>query len=400
MATTGRKDIPLEALRGVAAVTVLLWHTMLGFFPQWSGIFPERWPADAALNGQVWFGLIHGSAAVTLFFVLSGFVLTRRFLTSGDPQIIVRGAIKRWPRLAGPVVVTTLTSWLLFKLGLYHFGEGGAITGSPWLSKFAYAFDAPFEPSIWGSFSQGAFLTFFRGDSFYDSSLWTMRCEFIGSFVSFALALLIALLPREAGLLRIAVIAVVFALCDFAAPSYGAFPVGVALAAFLPERRNRLSGRAVAALILAAVYLFGVTGANVGAFVPVAWALKKNVVVAEIVASVLIIVAIELAPHTFRARLSNRFAERLGALSFPLYLIHVPVLCSLGCAALIGAGTWTSGAWPNIIAGVTTIAGAVAAAIPLAYFNERWVRLVNAAADRLLSQPSPLSKPGFANAPT
>jgi peptidoglycan/LPS O-acetylase OafA/YrhL len=28
------KDIPLEALRGLAAITVLLWHTMLGFFPQ------------------------------------------------------------------------------------------------------------------------------------------------------------------------------------------------------------------------------------------------------------------------------------------------------------------------------------------------------------------------------
>jgi peptidoglycan/LPS O-acetylase OafA/YrhL len=386
------KDIPLEALRGLAAVTVLLWHTMLGFFPQWLGLFPG-WPAEAALNGQVWFGLIHGTAAVTLFFVLSGFVLTRRFLTSGDQHIIVRGIIKRWPRLAGPVVVTTLTSWLLFKLGLYGFAEGGAMTGSPWLSKFASAFDVPFEPSIWDSVSQGAFLTFFRGDFFYDSSLWTMRYEFIGSFVSFGLAMLIVLLPEEARFLRVAVIAVVFALCDFASPIYGAFPAGVALAAFLPERRDALPGWAVAASILAAVYLFGFTGVSTGAFVPIAWALKNNVVPTHIVASVLVIAAIELAPPPFRSHLSSRLAERLGRLSFPLYLIHVPVLCSLGCATLIWSGTflsgtWAAAAWPNIIAAAATIAGAVAAAIPLAYFNDRWVTFVNAATNRLLAQPS------------
>src|ERR1700728_2842757 len=111
MAAISKKDLPLEALRGLAAIAVLLWHSMLGFFPQWSGIFPDRWPPEAALSGQVWYGLIYGTAAVTLFFVLSGFVLTRRFLMNGDQQIILRGAIKRWPRLAGPVLVTVLASW-------------------------------------------------------------------------------------------------------------------------------------------------------------------------------------------------------------------------------------------------------------------------------------------------
>jgi peptidoglycan/LPS O-acetylase OafA/YrhL len=401
MAATSKKDVPLEALRGLAAVTVLLCHVMLGFFPQWSGIFPDRWPAEAAMNGQVWFGLVNGGAAVTLFFVLSGFVLTRRFLMSGDQHIIVRGAVKRWPRLAGPALVTTLISWLLFKLGLYWFVQAGAMTGSPWLSKFAYAYVVPFEPFIWDSVLQGAFLTFFRGDSFYDSSLWTMRYEFIGSFVSFGLALLVALFPKEARFLRVAVIAVVFALCVFASPLYGAFPIGVALAAFLPERRNTLPGWTVAALILVAVYLFGFSGAKAGAFVPIAWALKNNVVPAHILASALVIAAIELAPHTFRARLSNRFAERLGALSFPLYLIHVPVLCSLGCATLLWVGARLEpGAYPNIIAAAATVIGSILAAIPLAYFNERWVSFVNTATNRLLSQPSSLSRPAVATART
>src|SRR5262249_40456115 len=156
---------------------------------------------------------------------------------------------------------------------------------SLWLSEFGAAYEVPFEPSFLESAWQGAFLTFFRGDYFYDSSLWTMRYEFIGSFVSFGLALLIALLPEEkAGLLRVAVIAVVFALCDFVSPIHGAFPIGVALATFLPERPNRLPAWAVATLIIVAIYLFGFTGANVGAFVSIAWALKNNVVPTHILA--------------------------------------------------------------------------------------------------------------------
>jgi peptidoglycan/LPS O-acetylase OafA/YrhL len=377
----------LEALRGVAAITVLLWHSMLGFFPQWSGIFPGSWPQDRALIGQVWFGLINGPAAVILFFVLSGFVLTRHFLITGDQKIILRGAIKRWPRLAGPVLVTTLVSWLLFRLGAYNFAEGDGATGSPWLATFANAFTVPFEPLFWGSVREGAVWTFFRGDSLYDTSLWTMRYEFIGSFISFGLALLVALLPKGRKLLRLGMIAVVFLLCWFAQPFYASFPAGVALAAFLPERRTALPGWAVPVFILTAIYLLGFSGTKIGAFVLAAWIFKSNVLAAHLLASVLLIVAIELAPEKSRKRLSGRFAELLGTLSFPLYLMHVLVLCSLGCATLLWATAWATGPYPNIIAASATIIGSVLAAIPLALFNKNWVVLVNMATDWLLSPP-------------
>jgi len=391
-AASPAKDLPLEALRGLAAITVLLWHSMLGFFPQWSGAFPQNWPQELSLNGQVWFGLIHGTAAVTLFFVLSGFVLTRRYLLTGDQQIILRGAIKRWPRLAGPVLITVLISWLLFKLGAYHFEEGGAVTGSPWLSKFAYAFDVPFEPNFWRALLQGSFLTFFKGDSYYDSSLWTMRYEFIGSFIAFGLALLIAL-PAPSRLFRPAIIGVIYLLCQYAAPVYAAFPAGVALAAFLPEREIKLRGLTFGGFVLVAIYLLGFTGNSNGVFFLVSRLFGSGSTTnIHILASVLLIVSIERAPDTIRQRLSGRFAKCLGTISFPLYLIHVLVLCSLGCDVLIWARTWTSGFYPNIVAGIVTILGSILAAIPLAIFNERWVTLVNTATNWFMA-PESLQKP-------
>jgi hypothetical protein len=57
-----KKDIPLEAIRGVAALVVVVWHTCLGFFPQ----FISSWQATPL------FVFMNGNAAVQLFFVLSG----------------------------------------------------------------------------------------------------------------------------------------------------------------------------------------------------------------------------------------------------------------------------------------------------------------------------------------
>ena len=163
---------------------------MLGFFPASSGIFPN-FPVEQSLAGQPWFGLLNGGAAVKFFFVLSGYVLTRHYFQTRDDLSIARGVVKRWPRMAVPVIAAVLMSWALFALDLYRFTNVAPITGSDWLYKFAFAYQTPFVPDFWEALMQGAFLTFFRGDSHYDSSLWTMRIELIGSYVAFGLALVL-----------------------------------------------------------------------------------------------------------------------------------------------------------------------------------------------------------------
>ena len=118
-------------------------------------------------------------------------------LTTGRTDMLVRGLIKRWPRLAGPVLVAVLGSWLLFALGGYFYAPAAALSGSSWFARFGGALtDAHFQPSFLGAVLQGAALTFLRGDSTYDFSLWTMAFEFYGSLMVYALAFLLA--PRPA----------------------------------------------------------------------------------------------------------------------------------------------------------------------------------------------------------
>ncbi|MBA1158167.1 acyltransferase family protein [Microvirga mediterraneensis] len=382
-----QRNAPLEALRGLAAIIVLLWHTMLGFFPSKSGIF-DGFDPDKAAVGKIWFGLIYGTPAVVFFFVLSGYVLTRGFFLSQNPFIILRGAVKRWPRLAGTVTVATLTSSILFALGLYHYQEAGRITGSPWLATFATGAMTAFTPSIWDAFTQGSYFTFFRGDAYYDTSLWTMRYEFIGSFIAFGLALLLSPIRRLRPLVAAALLGVVAILCHFASPYFVAFPVGVMLAALMPEKRLNIPTWGAVSMIILAIYLWGYTGRGVGAFAPLNMILPNMpslwLSYVYMIGAVLMIVAVE-STFALRQFLSKRWALLLGQFSFPLYLIHVLVLCSIGSLTLVLTNSMIRPPYPNIIAAAVTIAASMIFALPLVLFERWWVRLVNRESDRLLS---------------
>src|SRR5580704_4993180 len=114
------RDVSLDAMRGIAALAVFGWHSMLAFYPSSSG-YLDATPIGETARSQFWFVAVHGAGAVAFFFVLSGFVLTRVSLTTGRTDILVRGLIKRWPRLAGPVLVAVIGSWQLFALGGYFY---------------------------------------------------------------------------------------------------------------------------------------------------------------------------------------------------------------------------------------------------------------------------------------
>lgn len=76
----------LEALRGLAALIVVVWHTMLAFAPQTSGIFAQ-FPAGDAYTGSFFFVLMNGNGAVNgfLFFqALSSAANFTSFMT--DPS--------------------------------------------------------------------------------------------------------------------------------------------------------------------------------------------------------------------------------------------------------------------------------------------------------------------------
>ena len=368
------RDASLEAIRGIACLSVLAWHVSLAFFPWLSGIFEGFDPAKA-INGRFWFAPMNGTAAVGVFFVLSGFVLTRRAIVQNDTHAILRGAAKRWPRLVGPVLIAVLLSYSLFALGGYRFGEAGAVTHSPWLQRLGYGLPKQgFTPHFIDALAQGSILTFVRGDSTYDSSLWTMRVEFLGSFFAFALALaLIAAGPRRRTFGPLLLILGASA-AAWAGPWYFDIIAGVALAGVLPERIPRIPLWLAGPLGLSAIYLLGYTDGRGDYAWLAGWVGRgANAPYVYAVAAVIIIVLAE-SDGSLRRRLSQPWARALGRLSFPMYLLHLIVICSLGSAVFLATQGVLADPWPSIAAALTTVAGTLGLAIPLAIADVWWTQ--------------------------
>ena len=362
----------LEALRGIAALIVVVWHTMLAFAPQTTGIF-SQFPPFEAYTGSPFFFLMNGNGAVNVFFVLSGFVLSRKFFLDQDNAFIVKNAVRRYPRLALPVLISVIVSYLLFHFGLYHFTEAANVSGSPWLAKFGYAYDKPFTPSLLEAIKQGAFFTFFKGDASYNSSLWTMRYEFFGSFMVFGACLLLGATRDFKRLTNFYFIAIIALMSWYASPWYLAFVSGLFIALIMPRDGWTMMKRLPRIYKIACAFLaFFLLGYSQSKGVYTLFG-KSNPILVNIAGSTILLI---LLTHTALQGSMLWIARFLGALSFPLYLIHLPVLFSLGCWLYLKINT--SGllypvAW--MIPLVLIIS--TAAAWPLMAINQNWLRFLN-----------------------
>jgi peptidoglycan/LPS O-acetylase OafA/YrhL len=362
------RRLHLEFVRGVAALVVVAFHCCFGFFPEFMGIVPEQ-PAGSGLPGNPLYIFVNGPAAVQLFFVLSGYVLTRSYFEKGDDKKVIRSALKRWPRLAGPVTISTLLSCVLFLMGLYHFRKAGQLVQSPWLERFAYGLSPGIEPkaSMSSAFLQGSVLTFFRGDCWYNSSIWTMKAEFFGSFAAFSMA---AVAVRMQPTLRVGLFVLSAVAAYLLFPALVPFIAGVALAMFLPNCARPPQALVVCLILFFAFAALGYPGTPIGAYRSLS-PLRGFAALVPAFGALLLIGYLELSAGAAKF-LDGSLSRFLGELSFPLYLIHVPIICSLGARIYLDHGPYAA-----LLASVVVSLLAAMALIPL---DRLWLRFLTRAA--------------------
>ncbi len=330
---TGRL-LQLEGLRGLAATTVVVWHFLWAFAP-WELGTVAGWPSQG-VAGSVVTALMDGPAAVALFFVLSGFVIPLRLFRSGQSRTVVEAAAKRWPRLAGLTLLAVLFAYVLFRFGLFHYREAGDLTGSDWLASYGGGEpDSMHKPSLAGAVHEGLVGAFLNNSDAYDPVLWTMRHELFGSFLSMALALVtrrLSIPACSAALISAA------ALATAVDPWLLSFVAGTGLAFVIWTRRARLSAFATSVSISVGLFLFGYLE-PVGAysFIPVIQddaGYRYDRIVLHTLSGLLIILGL-----VGNERVARAFTARplllMGRLSFPVYVIHFPLLCSLGCGLFV-----------------------------------------------------------------
>ena len=383
------KLAPLEALRGLAACIVVAWHFFWAFDPARIGI-EDGFDPSAAMLGSVGFASIDGPAAVTLFFVLSGFVLPLGFFRSGRTELVVRAAAKRWLRLVCLVMLAVLLSWLLFRCGLYRYREAAQLSQSNWLGTFGGSVhQADFSPSLLGALLEGSLFAFLREPATYDPVLWTMRHEFFGSFVSFFLAVMLWRARPAAALWLLITAAVVVHSAD---PFLFAFVAGTGLAWLMSRFELHLSPAVALACLAAGIFLFGYLEPR-GSYAAFAVVQDPSPMrfdrIAVHTTSGLLIITGLLGNDRFARTFANPPFRLLGRLSFPVYLFHFPLLCSLGSTLFVLFRPIGSLHETLLIVGAIYASVVFVVGFAFARVDEAWLGWVNRFAARL-TKPEPL----------
>lgn len=322
----------LDGLRGVAALSVVFAHLAAGFFPalyfvdgpddapEWMGYF-----ASTPL-----FVLLSGTFAVFIFLVLSGFVLSS-VVASGRQSLAVL-VPTRFLRLAVPAGASVIIAYVLLSGGFMQTAAVGAITNHDWVTKY---YTGVSWPTAAMEVLGGHFAT---GKSKLDPVLWTMRVELVGSYFVY---LLFAFCRRtDLRALSLAALAIMVLLLGGAWLFLLCFIAGIAFFDHMPRVAKVpafLAWTALAVGLLLGGYpenIDGTTYETLGGFLEDGLGeFEAPMIVRTLGASLVVLAVLRLAALQYLLQTAPiRF---LGTISFPLYLLHFPLLFSVFAAMFI-----------------------------------------------------------------
>ena len=297
----------------------------------------------------------------------------------------MRAAVKRWLRLVCLVLLAASLSYLLFRFGLYRYREAAQISQSAWLGTFGGSIPKEgFTPSLVDALLEGSLFAFLRGSDLYDPVLWTMHHEFLGSFVTFFLAIILWRMRVKGAIWSLATAAIVVHAID---PFLFAFVTGTGLAWLTSRFDVRLAPGVALASIAAGIFLFGYLeprGAYAAfAMVQDAGPARFDRIAIHTASGLLILLGLVGNDWLGRSLASPPF-RLLGRLSFPVYLFHFPLLCSLACALFIMLRPIASHEVTLLLVAAIYAPVVIGVAYVCAFVDEAWLRWVNRFAVRLV----------------
>ena len=300
----------LDGLRGVAACAVVAFHFFYAFTPT---LFADKARTGFTLFDTPLAVLWNGHFAVAVFFVLSGFVLAASAPKSAREAPLMIGL--RYLRLGLPALASSVLAWAWLTSFPDAAREVQALTGSPW---FRWTYQPPIPPlsqAVW----EGAVGVFVDGTTRFNNPLWTMQAEFIGSILVYG----------GYAVLRGRARPVAMALGLIAFPLLGLFYLAAFCGgALVYELRHRLRdhlrlgiGLALAGLVLGATFPGRAPGEDLAS--QLAAFLGRDG--PRQAGAILLLVAVLITPP-LRRFFESAPLQRLGELSFPIYLVHVPLI--------------------------------------------------------------------------
>ncbi|WP_174492454.1 acyltransferase family protein [Acinetobacter sp. Marseille-Q1623] len=335
-----------ESIRGLACLAVVLSHLVFTFYP-YAHEYASSVPKFKAFLGlyDSPFGFIYsGNAAVFVFFVLSGYVLSYAILNKKENinKKIISMSVKRYPRLAIPAVISVLICYTVFLINVdsSHVSNWAANIGS-------------YDSSILYALYDGAISAFIFGKSQYNWVLWTMQIELFGSFLIF----LLCYLTQKSKILLLA-IALIFTILGFLV----SLKMGFGFFSFVLGMLFYLYGKKINIYIALPMLILGLyfAGAHNNSFsyqLITSILNTKTATLLNVLCAPLIVYSI-LMNDKLSSLLDNKFFVYLGRLSFSMYLLHMLIIYVVGIPVfnyLLSYGYLISSIIASIIVIIVTI---------------------------------------------
>ncbi|WP_130803232.1 acyltransferase family protein [Acinetobacter ihumii] len=304
----------VESIRGLACLAVVFSHLSLSFYP-YLHHFDQH---DVANNSLVYF--IHhspfafwysGTAAVYVFFVLSGFILSYVICKSKNMQSKLQSMmIKRYPRLAIPALGSCILLWAALQ-----FSDIDSSQVQYWLKVLATQ-DVSFSRAIY----EGTIGSFLFAESSINWVLWTMQVELIGSFLLFGLLYIYSLDKRLfLPLVLLFPTTAIFFKNQELFLGLLCFLIGSLI--FMYGRITRSSAFAIM-ILLVGLYLAGAHNTSAAYAGLHSLMGDKTYDYCNFLSGILIVYSILMNPRLSQL-LDNRICVYLGKLSFSIYLLHL-----------------------------------------------------------------------------
>lgn len=361
----------LDGLRGWGALMVLMSHlvanclaTQAPYLAYRADIF--RVDLTQGHWASIGVGLLlrlasDGHLAVMIFFTLSGFALSINQLNSRDRNLSLAAAA-RYFRLMLPILAASLLAYAFMAAGLLRNLAAAEALGRPesWLT---HSFRA--EPSLLGALRFALWDVFFdyQAQASYNSSLWTMPIEMLGSMAIYGYLGVY----RAAGRVYWRVLGLLTLVLYVLQPELACFFVGLMLAEAVS---GRTGGAAAPRQATTSLRRFAPLTVFALAFAASVF-LRGNNWLTSLLAACIVLGVVH--SKLLRGFFSNGLSTFLGRISFPLYLVHIVFVCSWSAYLLmvlprIGGSEALALAF-NFVSTVTICVAAAVAFLPIEGFS-------------------------------
>lgn len=328
----------IEGLRGIACLSVYFHHFFAVFYPvtmfgnaisgaSGAAVTFAQSPLSVLLNGNFW---------VSVFFVISGYVASMPLYNTMHEghfylEKLSDSLVKRYLRLTLPVFFISVITTILYKCSLFTHLDFCDCVDSPWAALWYTADIYTLKSLLYESFIKACF----AGSDKYIMVLWTIKNLFYGYFLS---VILTEMSYGKSGriLWVYFMTAFAFLMAGNEAALMSCFVLGNALS-YISKNNGKAVPPQAGYLMCAAGLILGAYPTyfdpeNFYRFLTIPFLYTDSHILWHIIGAFLLVSGL-LFSKALQKLLSCRLFVKLGQISFALYLVHVPVLFTIGTGA-------------------------------------------------------------------